>query len=81
MERSILNMLHVENHIDNHKESGMDHLRNNICNSCITTENVRESHVLVLYTGGTIGMIRNENGGNIIIIIFSFLYKIKIKII
>ncbi|KAG6800991.1 L-asparaginase isoform X1 [Apis mellifera caucasica] len=55
-------MLHVENHIDNHKESGMDHLRNNICNSCITTENIRESHVLVLYTGGTIGMIRNENG-------------------
>ncbi|XP_043526263.1 L-asparaginase [Frieseomelitta varia] len=61
MSQSISNMLHLVNHVDNHKENNMEHLRNNSSGSLIT-ESVRESRVLVLYTGGTIGMIRNENG-------------------
>ncbi|XP_050487481.1 L-asparaginase-like isoform X3 [Bombus huntii] len=39
----------------------MEHLRNNSSGS-LAIESVRESRVLVLYTGGTIGMIRNEDG-------------------
>lgn len=63
MSQSISNMLHPGNHVDNHEGTNMEHLRNNSSGSLIT-ESVRESRVLVLYTGGTIGMIRNENGGN-----------------
>lgn len=68
MSQSISNMLHLGNYIDNHKENNMEHLRNNSSASLIT-ESVRESRVLVLYTGGTIGMIRNENGGNTLLIL------------
>ena len=31
---------------------------------CTKTESKNEAKVLVLYTGGTIGMIRNDKGGN-----------------
>lgn len=49
----------------------MEHLRNNSSGS-LAIESVRESRVLVLYTGGTIGMIRNEDGGN------TFLFHVKL---
>ncbi|XP_029055765.1 L-asparaginase isoform X2 [Osmia bicornis bicornis] len=56
-----VNVPRNNNHVSNNKESEMEHLRND----SLATKSVRdvlESHVLVLYTGGTIGMIRNENG-------------------
>ena len=56
-----VNVPRNNNHVSNNKESEMEHLRNH----SLATKSVRdvlESHVLVLYTGGTIGMIRNENG-------------------
>lgn len=51
----------------------MELLRNNSSGS-LAIESVRESRVLVLYTGGTIGMIRNEDGGNT----FLFLFHVKL---
>lgn len=55
------------------QEKRMEHLRNNSSGS-LAIESVRESRVLVLYTGGTIGMIRNEDGGNT----FLFLFHVKL---
>ncbi|XP_034176764.1 L-asparaginase isoform X1 [Osmia lignaria lignaria] len=49
------------NHVSNNKGSEMEHLRNH-SSGRLATESVRDGRVLVLYTGGTIGMIRNENG-------------------
>lgn len=43
----------------------LEELRNH-SNGRLSTESVRDGRVLVLYTGGTIGMVRNENGGIII---------------
>ena len=38
-------------------------LRNSSIEECTKAEAKNESKVLVLYTGGTIGMMRNEKGG------------------
>lgn len=57
-----VNVLDNNNHVSNNKGSEMEHLRNH-SSGRLATESVRDGRVLVLYTGGTIGMIRNENGG------------------
>lgn len=62
MSESLANMSNTKNHIDNQTARGMEDLRNNSTGR-LDTENITDSHVLVLYTGGTIGMIRNEDGG------------------
>ncbi|OAD56837.1 L-asparaginase [Eufriesea mexicana] len=54
-------MSHAKDHVDNQKTRGIGDLRNN-SSGRLDTENVTDSHVLVLYTGGTIGMIRNRDG-------------------
>lgn len=66
-------MQHTEDHLGDHKERNMEHLRNNSTGR-LATETVRDGRVLVLYTGGTIGMIRNESGG-ILTFSFSFIRK------
>ncbi|XP_076751974.1 L-asparaginase 1 [Xylocopa sonorina] len=52
MSRPAVNNSHVESHVNGTTDSFHR----------MATENVPDGRVLVLYTGGTIGMIRNENG-------------------
>ena len=53
-----------ENHLlSNGGKRSMDHLRNH-SSGRLASESVGDGRILVLYTGGTIGMVRNENGGN-----------------
>lgn len=47
---------------DNNTEN-IESIRRNVTGS-MANGNEQEGHVLVLYTGGTIGMMRNEQGGN-----------------
>lgn len=55
----------------------MEQLRNHSYEQ-LTIENVQDGRVLVLYTGGTIGMVRNENGGTFKSPLCSTLFKIKV---
>lgn len=45
------------------KDHSKDIMRNNQSFEKVKLNENPEGHVLVLYTGGTIGMIRNQNGG------------------
>lgn len=57
-----------ENNVrDNDGDSrNMKSIRKNVI-SGMANSNEPEGRVLVLYTGGTIGMVRNEQGGNYLV--------------
>ncbi|XP_003705214.2 L-asparaginase 1 isoform X1 [Megachile rotundata] len=61
MSHASVNTLHNGNNFQRNSRSDMEHLRNH-SSGRLASESIRDGRVLVLYTGGTIGMIRNENG-------------------
>lgn len=59
----------AENNIDQKSNSSFLHKRNVSTGRFHDEMNNPEGRVLVLYTGGTIGMVRNKTGGSSLIII------------
>lgn len=68
---------HVENHESNMNGANEEHtIRRNVSSGLFSQESKPEGRVLVLYTGGTIGMVRNKDGGIYFFIFnFSFMFS------
>lgn len=66
--RTIMSRLLCESHVNTDNSENMENAKRSI----IGLTNKPEGHVLVLYTGGTIGMVRNEQGGKYQYIIAKF---------
>lgn len=60
--RTIMSQLICESHDDVHEAINGVNMES-VKRSITSLTNKPEGHVLVLYTGGTIGMVRNEEGG------------------
>ncbi|XP_076166065.1 L-asparaginase isoform X2 [Ptiloglossa arizonensis] len=58
MSRALVNTANTNVNANNEDENLEQATNYNFDN--LATENIRDAHVLILYTGGTIGMIRNE---------------------
>lgn len=61
MSHASVNMLHNSNNFQSNSRNKMEHLSNH-SSGRLASESIRDGRVLVLYTGGTIGMMRDENG-------------------